>query len=328
LPEGILCVRLDAKDDFGLTAVALNIEAAGKPHEFALLPPVAAGAAWPKAMLPTGLYPVKDLLAGQKAGLDGLALSAELQDNRLPAASVTKLPRRSVQIVDPTQLAAAIARVFRSLREDIERAHDLQTDRKARVDDLLAQAGGDVGQILTGVEVGQGRVLAAGEAGRRELMRAFDLHLWNRLEPAKAADDVIELYRTFHRDHASSEAFVPDFYRDLLARRKAGTLGAMETTLDPILQMVGLADNLVAELSPQALRLLTTAQVAKDDGQRHEALRALAQVQGQMQAILKQLLLRLDEWNDFQDVIQETRALRDRQKDVQSRTEEMRGKKQ
>ena len=42
--------------------------------------------------------------------------------------------------------------------------------------------------------------------------------------------------------------------------------------------------------------------------------------------MLEQLLLRLEEWNDYQDLVQEVRALRDRQRDLQNRTEEARGK--
>ena len=41
---------------------------------------------------------------------------------------------------------------------------------------------------------------------------------------------------------------------------------------------------------------------------------------------LQQLLYRLEEWNDYQDMVQEARALRDRQRDLRIRTEELRGK--
>ena len=56
-----------------------------------------------------------------------------------------------------------------------------------------------------------------------------------------------------------------------------------------------------------------------------EAPRTL-KVQAEIEQALKQLLERLEEWNDYQDVIQVTRALRDRQRDLQNRTEEAKGK--
>jgi hypothetical protein len=60
-----------------------------------------------------------------------------------------------VQIVDAPQLAATIGRLFRGLREETEQALEVQTDRRARLDELVrpGDAGGDVAQILTGVEV-------------------------------------------------------------------------------------------------------------------------------------------------------------------------------
>ncbi len=158
------------------------------------------------------------------------------------------------------------------------------------------------------------------------LMRAFDLHLWNRLETSQHAAEVLEIYRQRSRTLPNALALDPGFYRDLQARRRAGTLGAMETTLDPILQMVGIADQLASEAVPELARLLTEAQVARGAADRQQALTQATGLQQRIQESLQQLLLRLEEWNDYQDLIQETRALRDRQRDVQGRTEEARGK--
>ena len=47
--------------------------------------------------------------------------------------------------------------------------------------------------------------------------------------------------------------------------------------------------------------------------------------QRQIERELESLLSRLDEWNEFQDLIHQTRALRDAQRDVQSRTRGLRG---
>ena len=57
------------------------------------------------------------------------------------------------------------------------------------------------------------------------------------------------------------------------------------------------------------------------------ALTEAAQLQAKIAATLQDLLGRLDEWNDYQDLVQEARALRERQRDVQNRTEEIRGRK-
>jgi TolA-binding protein len=100
----------------------------------------------------------------------------------------------------------------------------------------------------------------------------------------------------------------------------------METTLDPILSMLAVADRLATTNAPEATRLLAQVQVARDRTERIELVQRTLQVQGEIEQALKQLLERLEEWNDYQDVIQVTRALRDRQRDLQTRTEEVKGK--
>ena len=101
----------------------------------------------------------------------------------------------------------------------------------------------------------------------------------------------------------------------------------METCLDPILSMIATCDHLQSELAPQAVRLLARAQVARGDADLQQTIAAAVEVQANIVASLQKLLGRLDEWNDFQDLVQEARALREKQRDVQNRTEDLRGRK-
>ncbi|MBK8098212.1 MAG: hypothetical protein IPK26_13960 [Planctomycetes bacterium] len=340
LPQALLCVRVDAHDDHGLTDVRLTIDAGGgRTRALALLPPLAEGASWPVRGQFLELLELQELLGAQKAAADGLSLQLALRDNRQPEAGATELQRRQVQIVDLTQLAATIARNFRSLREEVEQAADLQTDRAARIEDLRSQAaipGNATAQALTAVEVGQGRILTSAERVHRGLMRAFDQHLWNRLESSQHAAKVVDLYRTWFtqpRSDAPPNALVDAlpqdeaFYRDVLARRRAGTLGAMENVLDPILQMIDLADGISHRHGPQLARMLAQAQVARDGAELTETLRRIVEAQQQIAQALAALLLQLDRWNEIQDLVQETRALLDRQRDVMDRTDDLKDKK-
>ena len=275
------------------------------------------------------LIEVSELLGRQRAA-DGLSLHIELVDNCQPEPNKTELPHRQVQIVDQAQLAAAIGRHFRGLREQVERALDLQNDRKARLEDLLetgALPGPPAAQVLPAIEVGPGRIKGSADRQHRGKMRAFDTHLWNRLEPSPNAATVVELYQTWHREHNEAQPFLAGFYRDIADRRRQGTLGAMEQTLDPILAMVMLSDHLANTLTPPTLRLLAEAQVARDAADLQQKLRATTQAQALIVANLENLLGRLQEWNDYQDLVQEARALREKQRDVMNRTEELRGRK-
>lgn len=337
LPGALLCVRVEGRDDFGLAAIELQVGHAGAPPQPKTLFAAAADGPRTLASVPTALFEVKDLLAPAAPGAaappseggDGLVLTVALRDGKQPQAGVTELPRRIVQIVDEPQLAAAIARAFRGLREDVAQALDIQQDRAARLDELLAggAAMADVAQQAPGLEVGQGRVRGSLERAHRGLMRAFDLHLWNRLETSQHAARVVELYVERSAGLAEGVALDPAFYRDVHARRVAGTLGALERCLDPILAMLTLADGAAGATSDAVARALSEAQVAKDDADRKAALGRARDGQLRLVADLNELLLRLQDWNDYQDLVQDVRALRDRQRDLQDRIQEARGKK-
>lgn len=341
LPTALLCLRLEGRDDFGLAAVDLVVEHDGaRSAPRSLLPPVPAppagadpaAAAVPPvtAVVRTELLEMRDLLAGAAAAENGLVLQVALRDNKQPQAGVSELPRRIVQVVDPEQLAAVVGRLFRNLREEASTALDVQVDRRARLEELDGD-GAAIGtaalQSLTGIEVGQGRVQSNGERLHRGLMRAFDLHLWNRLEPSQHAATVVDLYRAHSAQLTEPLALDPAFYRGLVQKRAAGELGAMERSLDPILAMIDAADRLVGEDGPAVARALAELQVAQAGAEWQAARQRAIAGQQRCEARLKLLLERLEEWNDYQDLVQEVRGLRDRQRDVQNRTEEARGKK-
>lgn len=328
LAEALLCVRVEARDDFGLLAATLVVDGgAGATRTISLLQRGDGGPVREVACLE--LLELKDLLGPQRS-TTGLTLVVDLTDNRQPEPGVAQLPRRQVQIVDQNQLSAAIARHFRSLREEVEQSLSLQLDRRLRLEDLREQRpapGTATAQVLTAIEVGQGRIQGSADRLHRGTMRAFDQHLWNRLDPSPNAATVVELYREFFERRSDPVALHPDFYRDLAGRRQRGTLGAMETTLDPILAMVVLADRLATELLPGTLRHLAQAQVARDERELQALLTRIDDLQGRIVTTLQDLLGRLDEWNDYQDLVQEARALREKQREVQNRTEDLRGKR-
>lgn len=328
LPTAMLCLRLEARDDFGLQAVELVIQTGGNAGPSrALLP--AGGQPLAYAVL-TEVLEVKDLMPAKAAGNDGLLLRAALRDNKQPVAGLTELPPRIVQIVDEAQLTATIARLFRSLRQELQQALEVQVDRRLALEELTARTevgGTEQAQALTGIEVGQGRVASTVDRVHRGLMRAFDLHLWNKLEPSQNAAQVVAAYRDHARALREPLALDPTFYRDVAARRAAGTLGALEQCLDPILAMIGLADQVGSVEAPAVARSLAEAQVARGASDRSALATSAIAGQKRIETALGALLLRLEEWNDFQDMVQEVRALRDGQRDVTIRTEEARGKK-
>lgn len=328
LPTGLLCIRGEARDDFGLASVTLAIDRAGtEVRTQDLLPRSEGGGPRPNKAVLTEIFEVSELV-GSSQGNDSLALQLTITDNCAPEAGEVQLPRRIVQIVDAQQLADSIAKSFRRMREETSQALDIQIDRRLRLEELAEQD--DVtplgfAQTLSAVEVGQSRVLSSCERLHQGLMAAFDAHLWNRLDPSPNAALVIDLYRQHSSTLEEALARDPAFYRDLFERRKAGTLGAMETALDPVLSMIAIVDGMANIAVPGAARTLAEAQVCKP-ADRATLLQLALEQQQDIAEALQILLSRLEEWNDYQDTVQEARALRDRQRDLQLRTEELRGK--
>lgn len=325
LPNALLPLRAEVRDDYGFARVDALLQV-GKSEARITVPLFARpqGAEPVKSMVTTEVH---DLTAVKAAVGDTLQISVLLEDVRAPVPLQTRLPARTLYVVTENDLLRRITGHFRQIREEVEQALGLQQDRRDRLRELLEESraggGGELQAALTAAEVGQGRVQGAAERVHTELMRSFDLHLFNRLEASTHAQRVVELYVQHQRAHPLAQPFQPTFYAAVAAARNDGTLGAMERTLDPILAMLTRAGRIARELAPQAVRGVAEATVAGSAAARTQALERALTRQEEIVAELQALLARLDEWNEYQDVVMQARALRDKQKDVQSRTEKV-----
>ncbi len=327
LPDGIIPIRIEARDDFGLTkaTVAVQSDKAESSIDRVLFQHQPTAPPTKRRMLQDFMdlaQPPSD--RAQVSVGQTLLITAELQDNRRPEAGTTKLTPRQVYVIGETDLLRRVAGHFRRVREAVEQNLRLQIDRHDRLLDVLEDLsnGSTLGQeraAITAVEVAQGRIQGAAGRTHVEFTRAFDFHLFNRLDPANTAKKVEALYRTFYATDARAQRFLPEFYEDLMARRRDGRLGAMEV-LDPILQMTVAAGRIATKLAPETLQLMATARVAPSTAAAKAALDQAAVGQSAIIKVLQELLSRLHDWNEFQDLIDNTRSLRDRQRDLRART--------
>lgn len=328
LPDGIIPVRIQARDDFGLTKGTLTLQSDK------------ADAAMERAVFqhhrdrpdepPTKECVLQDFVdlaqpPGERSAVaigQTLLITAQLQDNRHPEPNSTKLTPRQIYVIGETDLLRRVAGHFRRVREAAEQNLRLQTDRHERLLDILETLGASVPNhqvAITAIEVAQARIQGAAGRIHAQLMQAFDFHLLNRLDSANAAKKVEALYRDFHTKSQRPQRFHPDFYQDVAARRRDGRLGDMEV-LDPILQMTESAGHMADELAPKALKELAAARVAPSTKAAETALKTAAAHQTAIIKVLQELLSRLDRWHEFQDLIENTRSLRDSQRDIRSRT--------
>lgn len=334
LATALLPLRLIAADDFGLALVTLSSSVGGaattRRRELAATPPGQR----PRELAVTELIAVRELSAPGSTGPvqgDAIGLELELVDNKAPEAGRTVLSRRTVHVVDEVELMRRLSAQFRRVRGDVEASLQTQRDRKDALEGLL-EAPPDVATAgrsaqLVALEVGQGRVLAGVRRVREGLQRAFDTHLFNGLEGSDSvhAAATAQFWLAFHRSDASADERVAAFYRAVADEQRAGRIGRMEKALDPLLAMTLRADRLVEDLAGKALLGLERASVATERDVMIAALTEVMRLQVEAVAELEALLAHLDQWNEFQDVVQSARALRDAQRDVEYRTRTQRG---
>jgi hypothetical protein len=332
LPDGIVPVRLLSRDDYGLTNITLTMQAR-ENEDATVLSLFAATPDGDPVKRHVGLVFLDLALPEYRSRAtvgQSILLTAALTDNREPEAMVTSVGPRQVRVIGETDLLRRVSAHFRRIREDVEQNLKLLLDRTERLTDILDEL--DAGAALEKqqlsiayVEVAQGRIRTAASRIHLELMRAFNFHLFNRMETSAHAVTVLELYKTFHEAATEPQSFFPAFYRDLSARRADGRLGAMDKALDPILAMTRGADHIAATLAPESLRLLSLARVAESNKDAASSLTTASTQQRHMIQEFQALLARLDRWNEFQDVITNARSLLDQQRDVRNRTKNLQG---
>ena len=326
LPDAMVPVRISARDDYGLTEIKLSLQSAqaeqgteislfeGAPDE-----PVT------QQMAMTLIDLLQPEFKDQATVGQSLVLTIHVSDNRNPESQVKDVGPRQLRIIGETELLRTIARHFRNIRDDVEVNLALLKDRNKRLEDVIDDLGQEVPlkdlQLnITSVEVSQGRIKTAAGNIHRELMRAFNFHLFNRLETSAHAATVLERFVAFHESATEPRPLYPGFYRGLTAARRSGELGALEKALDPILEMTHSADQISETLAPDALQLLAKSRVAKNTADAAADLRVASEHQRKMMEEFEALLGHLDNWNEYQDVINSTRTLLDSQKEVRDRT--------
>lgn len=329
LPNAVLPVRLALRDDYGLAQakVTVHVPRLEKTTEMALFE--AKDGPPPRETVAMRLLRLEELpLGGGEVRVgDTIAISVRILDNRQPEPLTTVLPERQLHVVGEGDLARRISGHFRRIREEVERAERLQRTRLERLQDVLRELNDGRGleelrSELTIVEVGQARVQSSAQRFHTQLMRAFDLHLFNGLEPSPHAATVLDLYAQRHGESQETKEFLPGFYREVGRERKAGRIGSMPKTLDPILAMTLAADRIRFEWAPRVVELVATASIENLAERVKPGLLEAEKLQKRILRELEALRNQLEEWNDYQDVISQTRALRDKQRDVRNRTME------
>ncbi len=326
LPSVPIPLRLAVQDDFGLTAVHLQVfvgrERAGRtralwtrdsakapPRRLSLLDHLR-----PAALLGPGRSPREgDRLTLRLTALDGLR----------PEGRPGSPAEVRIDFVDREELSRRLQDRMRAVRAVVERALEIVQEQQERTASLRSEIaeGGSVRRpaaALAALASGIERLASSLARIRAVFARAAEAHLVNRLDEAPGMADLEAAFDRWYRDHPDAPAAAPEFYAELVDRRRKGRIGRLDL-LDRLLDMFEESHHLLS-VTLRRERKAWNHTRAKDPGKAW--LPPLAEIHTAEQRAaegLSRLLVLLEDWNDYQDLVRAARRLKEAQQSLREK---------
>ena len=304
-PKALVAFAAVAGDDHGLSAVTLQL---GDEPEQALVADEAR---------PDHVRLLVDLSQSPRSGALPYTLAArdgrDLPGRGPQAASVEG---RRVDIAEEAEVQRVLADRQLRLKESFKGIRDRQQSAQENTAVLLAAPPAPDDPELVAAVVAQNQVTTRLTSQLRELCGVLDEVLWNRLDGGPGAETVLQRRVENWRATPLEGAPPAQTWGPLAADYAAGKFGRLDT-VGRLLDMAALAIDLEQNRSPEAWRLLGEARASPGP----ETLAAAQAAQLQVLAGLDQLLGRMDEWEDFQEVLRVVRSLIDDQRSLRGRTQ-------
>lgn len=305
-PKALLAFAVVASDDHGLSAATLQF--GDEPAQELVA----------DAARPDHRRLLVDLAQSPRAG--ALSYTLRASDKRqLPGRgpqSATVEGRR-VDIVEEAEVQRVLADRQLRLKETFKGIRDRQQSAQEGTALLVAAPPAADDPELVAAVVAQNQITTRLAAQVRELCDVLDDVLWNRLDTGPGAEAVLQR-RVAEWSAAPLDAGAPtQGWAALAADYTAGRFGRLDT-VGRLLDMAALAIDLEQTRSPEAWRLLAEARSSPSA----ETLAASLAAQQQVLASLDKLLGRMDEWEDFQEVLRVVKSLIDDQRSLRTRTQD------
>jgi hypothetical protein len=325
-PRGVVVFRAVATDDYGVAAMRLKYKAAGEDawesHEF-----LAEEVDAPYGSRRIGAGHVLDFdlaelaVAGARRSLDrgdSMLYSIEAEDSRPDRAKGrTDTGQYVINIVSDNEKIRILTELQIRLKEDIRSLRELQADRLEKTETAAAASREEPlsEQELISLEVGQSRLTNRYQSAAKEIAYIFDGYLFNRIDKTAAASAFLERAVALRLAQEPRDSFDPGLYTALLEVYASGELGEMDL-MERLSLMLGMSLSLSETLSPEAARALASAVVAAGTAQLPDLLETSLEKQRRIVTTLDQLLVKMDEWEDYQELLQLFRDVIDSQNNL------------
>jgi hypothetical protein len=331
---GALPLRARVSDDFGLRTVSWEVlnnngdEAVSQQvGAFSLFPIRPEDGEQSERARERALASVR-LEVSSLAGPEGIVaadqryeIMVKANDNRSPEANEGRSFPIRVRVVTPEELLRRLQDRLGQARLSAMRLSELQGEKRARTEEIFAALDFEDAALdrraLSSAIAGQRRVISDSRALAQELAAIASDVLYARIE--EKAEALLEAYDSRVSSNSSSR-FRPEPWREVAA-----------TIADGGLSDAGFASNLVT-LVDRALVIseddttasanaLAQAEAAVDIESSTTALTTAIERQDEALRHIEELIDDLAQWNNFQDVLQLTRDILNRQRTLRERTE-------
>ncbi|GJM21172.1 MAG: hypothetical protein DHS20C15_10870 [Planctomycetota bacterium] len=306
--RAVVPIAVVAEDDHGVQRVELQMQLADGVLRETLRP---------DAQRPSQHRFVLDLAQRDFSGT--LEYSLEAEDGRQlgeRGPQLARLEGRRLDIVEDSEVQRLLSERQLRLKEAYSALGDRQDRASAELDVLLAEQDAWADSDLVAAGVAQGQVGNRLDREARELCAILEETLLNRLDPGPTAELVLQQRLADRAARPVDEIFAAQPWRDLADAYTGGRFGRLDVA-GRLLDMVALGLKLSDELAPAASAALADARVQPS----LESLQVAAAAQRALSETLDQLIDRMDEWEDYQEVLNLLKSLIDDQRSLRTRTQ-------
>jgi hypothetical protein len=336
--KGVVPFRLLVDDDYGVTRVELLITRLGE-KDAGVVVLQGEGSARPEELSAVGEPSVLDALLdlrefklrkgdgeapmdeGETITYVATALDNHRASDGSPAFHETATPSRRIDVVPEGEKLRKIADRQVRVKQSVVAAKKSQEERLAGLRALLAGQGDGAiePRELTALEVEQGRVTTTARQIARELCDVTQEYVLNRLDRAPTADRVVVFLVGRLEEARAGPNFDFQPFVGLAAAQAAGEFGQLNE-LANLLVMLELG---LAASETHAQKALEQLRGARITGKPEDRVALLQGAQDAEQKVIETyalLLQKMEEWEDFQEILDLWRGLVKDQKDINERS--------
>ncbi len=324
--KGVIPLRVEVTDNFGVSSVDIRVSSMSRGESR-------------KANLWKGkgkrkiaivkLVPLKDLFPPREG--DTLKFRVSALDNAKPRPSETLSPEINIDIVVPGELLRTASDKLRRLKKDVERALRSQKDlleRQREISFSLSRSGitPELRSEALAIQGSEASLASLAKRLDKAFSSTFDLYLFGGVMPELQAEVLQDRYALHYRTMANQVYIDPSFYISLKKLKDTG-----EINIPPgparILDMVSSSFSLEKKVFPGIRKNLSRLLSSNSSSEGMNFSKDTEKLQGQAMEILKKIKLWLEEWSEFDDVVQMVRDIMEAQKKLYIKTLETKRRK-